>query len=77
MHGEKIATFVDNLDRAERLGLIENAQTWIDLRRLRNQMIHEYVEDPAVLASALEAGHAFVAVLVAVAKRLGAVSAEK
>ncbi|MCX8086488.1 MAG: hypothetical protein N3C63_06225 [Rhodocyclaceae bacterium] len=46
------------------------AQAWIDMRRLRNQMVHEYVEDPAVLASALTAGHGFVPVLEGVAQRL-------
>lgn len=69
-HGEKTATFMDNLDRAERLGLIADAQAWIDTRRLRNQMVHEYVEDPVVLASALQAGHEFVPALAAAAERL-------
>lgn len=69
-HGERIATFIDNLDRAERLGLIRDAQQWMDMRKLRNLMIHEYVEDPAVLASALQAAHAFVAELAAVVERL-------
>jgi hypothetical protein len=68
--GERIATFADNLDRAERLNLVEDAQAWIDMRKLRNQMVHEYVEDPVVLASAIEAAHGFVPKLVAVARRL-------
>jgi hypothetical protein len=29
------------------------------MRQLRNQMVHEYIEDLAVLASALRSGHAF------------------
>ena len=33
-------------------------------------MVHEYVEDPAVLASALQTGHGFVRVLVAAAESL-------
>jgi len=69
-HGERPGTFIDNLDRAERLGLIEDAQAWIDMRRQRNQMVHEYVDDPALLASALEAGHAFVPILATTARRL-------
>lgn len=69
-HGERPGSFADNLDRAERLGLIEDAQAWIDMRKLRNQMVHEYVEDPAVLVSALQAGHAFVPVLARAVKRL-------
>jgi uncharacterized protein YutE (UPF0331/DUF86 family) len=40
------------------------------MRKLRNQMVHEYVEDPAVLASALQTGHDFVQSLVAAANRL-------
>lgn len=72
-HGERLATFIENLDRAERLGLIDDAQGWLDMRRLRNQMIHEYVEDPHVLASALEAAHAFVPILVATARRMSIV----
>jgi hypothetical protein len=68
--GEKTATFMENLDRAERLGLIADAQAWVDTRRLRNQMVHEYVEDPAVLSSALQAGHEFVPELAAVVARL-------
>ncbi len=30
------------------------------MRKLRNQMVQEYVEDLVVLADALEAGHQFV-----------------
>ena len=31
---------------------------WFERRRLRNQMIHEYVEDLTVLVDALNAAHA-------------------
>lgn len=61
--GENPAPKIDMLDRAERLGLIASSEQWMQLRRLRNQMIHEYVEDPKVLADALEAAHASVATL--------------
>lgn len=30
--GEKVGAFGDNLDRAERLGLVQDAQSWIDMR---------------------------------------------
>lgn len=68
--GEKASAAIDNLDRAERLGLINSADEWMAMRNLRNQMVHEYVEDPTVLASALQSGHAFVSVLVAAADRI-------
>lgn len=34
------------------------------MRQLRNQMVHEYVEDPVVLSSALQTGHSFVPALI-------------
>lgn len=55
--GERPSTMVDNLDRAERLGWIKSSDAWLETRKLRNQMIHEYIEDPIVLADALNRGH--------------------
>lgn len=60
---------IDNYDKAEKFGLMESADAWMEMRRLRNQMVHEYIEDLAVLASALRSGHAFVPALVATARR--------
>jgi len=68
--GEKPAAAIDNLDRAERLGLIPSVDDWLTMRQLRNQMVHEYVEDPARLAEALQAGHEFVATLIAAAQNM-------
>ena len=56
--------------RAERLGWITSADTWIEARRLRNQMIHEYVDDLGVLASNVQAGHRYVPILIDTAQRL-------
>ncbi|NBW67867.1 MAG: hypothetical protein EBR47_04040 [Betaproteobacteria bacterium] len=61
---EKPGAAIDNLDRAEKLGFIESAEAWMEMRRLRNQMVHEYIEDLVILASALRAGHTFVPSLV-------------
>lgn len=68
--GEKSRAVMDNLDRAERLGLLACADDWLAMRNLRNQMVHEYVEDPALLAKALTAGHDFVPGLLAVARAM-------
>lgn len=68
--GETPAAAIDNLDRAERMGLLGSADEWIAMRQLRNQMIHEYVEDLTVLASALQTGHSYVAALIAAANKL-------
>lgn len=68
--GEKISAAIDNLDRAERLGLLQSADEWMTMRNLRNQMVHEYVEDLLVLTSALQSGHDFVPALVAGANKM-------
>jgi hypothetical protein len=66
---EKTGPAIDNLDKAEKFGFIASADGWMEMRRLRNQMVHEYIEDLAVLASALRSGHTFVPILVAAARR--------
>lgn len=67
--GEPLGAAIDNLDRAEKLGLLASADNWMETRRLRNQMVHEYIEDVAILASALRSAHAFVPHLRAAAER--------
>lgn len=66
---EKTGAAIENLDRAEKLGWIESADVWLETRKLRNLMVHEYIEDMNILISALKAGHSFVPVLVATAQR--------
>jgi hypothetical protein len=68
--GEKPSSVIDNLDRAERLGLLQSADQWMTMRNLRNQMVHEYVEDPAILSSALQTGHDFTLALIAAADKM-------
>ena len=68
--GEHTGPFVDNLDRAERLGWIDSVDNWMTMRQHRNQMVHECIEDPVVLISALNAGHTFVSSLLTTADRL-------
>jgi hypothetical protein len=70
--GEKPSAVIDNLDRAERLGIVKSADEWMAMRNPRNQMIHEYVEDPVVFHSALQSGHDFVPVLVAASDQMRA-----
>jgi uncharacterized protein with HEPN domain len=68
--GERCGPAADNLDRAERLGFVASADEWFAMRGLRNQMVHEYVEDPAVLWDALQAGRRYVPALADTAQAL-------
>ena len=63
MLGESVGPVIDNLNRAEKFGLINSTEVWMALRNLRNQMVHEYMEDADKLAAALNKGHEHVATL--------------
>lgn len=37
--------FHDYLNRAQKIGLIDNIDDWLDIRSLRNVIVHEYTDD--------------------------------
>jgi hypothetical protein len=69
---EPVGAAIDNLDRAEKLGLLPSADEWLASRKLRNRMVHEYVRDAVELAEALNQGHALVPMLVGFAVAIAA-----
>jgi predicted nucleotidyltransferase len=46
-------TFVDILDHLEKTGFIHSAEEWIILRNIRNDLSHQYDDEPAQMADAL------------------------
>ena len=68
--GEAVGPVIDNLNRAEKLGLLTSAELWVTLRDLRNEMIHEYMEDLDKLTNALNKGHEHVDTLTEDAERI-------
>ncbi|SFX09905.1 hypothetical protein [Marinospirillum alkaliphilum] len=57
--GEHTGAVIDNLDRAEKLGMLKSADQWLEIRLIRNQMVHEYIEQPEILANALNLAASF------------------
>ena len=51
--GEHRGAFIDNLNRAERLGLVASASQWMEARSLRNRLVHEYMVDAEEFAQSL------------------------
>lgn len=51
---ERPGAAIDNLERMERLELVGTADEWLQMRGLRNRLVHEYIDRPADLAPALE-----------------------
>lgn len=62
---EKTGSTLDNLNRAEKLGLLPSVVEWLDVRNLRNKLIHEYMVDADEFALALNDAHVWVKSLVA------------
>lgn len=67
---EPVGAAIDNLDRAEKLGLLNSADDWLASRKLRNRMVHEYVRDAVALAEALNQGHLLVPMLVSLGRAI-------
>lgn len=61
---EKPGSALDNLNRAEKLGLLASVVEWLDVRNLRNKLVHEYMVDAEEFAIALNKAHVVVALLV-------------
>lgn len=50
---EQTGTQLDNLLRAEKLGWFDSSERWIEIRSLRNRLIHEYMDSSSDLLQAL------------------------
>lgn len=61
--GEIPGTAIDNLNRAERFSWIADANEWLGMRRLRNRLVHEYIDSPVEMLEALRQAREFVAEL--------------
>ncbi|SMM98911.1 hypothetical protein SPONL_236 [uncultured Candidatus Thioglobus sp.] len=47
--GEISSSAVNNLNKLERLNIVSDANNWLDMRLLRNKLVHEYVDDTSEL----------------------------
>ena len=50
---ERTGSALDNLNRAEKLGLLWSTRDWLAARTLRNRMVHEYQPTAEELIQAL------------------------
>lgn len=56
-------SFIDILNRLEQLGLLENKNVWLELRTIRNNIAHQYEDEPQQAAEALNAIYAVKPIL--------------
>lgn len=55
--------FIDILNRLEQLGLLEDKNVWLELRKIRNNIAHQYEDEPQQTTEALNAIYAAKAIL--------------
>ncbi len=51
----KSIPFLDTLNKLEKFGCINSAKEWIYLRKLRNEVAHQYDDEPEAMAQAINA----------------------
>ncbi|MEX1081171.1 MAG: hypothetical protein WEC99_04045 [Halofilum sp. (in: g-proteobacteria)] len=61
--GESVGSVIDNLNTAHKVGWIEDPGAWAELNRVRNTLVHEYLEDPEFMAAQIEAAAPLVDVV--------------
>lgn len=60
---EEPGSQIETLNRAERLGVLESSQRWLEARQLRNRLVHEYMETPNDFAADLAQARDLTALL--------------
>jgi hypothetical protein len=67
---ERPGSQIETLNRAERLGVIEDVTRWLEARQLRNRLIHEYMTDSTSFAEDLNRAEAYSRMLLKTYRRL-------
>ena len=56
---EQPGSQIEVLNRAERLGVIDNVASWLEARQLRNRLVHDYMTDGTSFAEDLNLAEAY------------------
>ncbi len=68
---------IEVLNRAERLRVLASTQRWLEARKLRNRLVHEYMENPKRFAEDLLLAKEFTPMLVDTYNRIHAFARER
>ena len=56
---ESTGSQIEVLNRAERLGVVDSVENWLIARKLRNRLVHEYMEAPKAFSDDLNLAKEF------------------
>ena len=71
----ELSAFIDILNRLEKIGAIDSANEWLQLREMRNQFAHDYPEDSEIQSSLLNKAFALSERMLAILQHVSAFSA--
>lgn len=63
-------SFIDKLNRLEKLQIIDSAEQWQKLRWVRNHISHEYPDDPEIMANYLNDAYNMKSLLIDCLQRI-------
>lgn len=66
----ELTTFIDKLNRLEKIGALSSVDQWLKLREMRNQFAHDYPNDPEIQASLLNKAFDMAVQLLAILDQL-------
>jgi hypothetical protein len=64
------SAFIDKLNKLEKIGAIESADQWLQLREMRNEFSHDYPDDLVLQSAILNKAYMLAADLLAVLSRV-------
>lgn len=67
---EQPGSLIEVLNRAERLGVVEDVSAWLEARQLRNRLVHEYMTDSAAFTEDLRLAEAYSRMLIETYRRV-------
>ena len=74
---ETLGSQIETLNRAEKLGVVESVERWLEARALRNRLVHEYISRADDFAADLLLAKEYSLVLVDSYNHLRAFAAER
>ena len=74
---ERLGSQIETLNRAERLGVLESVEVWLEARNLRNRLVHEYMTDAGEFAQNLLLAKQYSLMLINTYNRLRADAMER
>lgn len=74
---EEPGSLIENLNRAERLGVVDSVEQWLEARKLRNRLVHEYMQNPEFFAQDLKLAREYTGLLMSVYNNLRTYAAKR